>query len=99
MRLRGLSVTRLRALLAAIAVLAVLGAIAPSALAESSGSDGSVRSVRGGPGMRDLARPTRDRDAKQATFAAQTVLVRFKRGATAAARDGALTRRGGHVVG
>ncbi|HEX7744290.1 MAG TPA: S8 family serine peptidase [Micromonosporaceae bacterium] len=76
--------------MAALAV-AVLGSIAPVASAAQPPDPK--------PKFKELPRPERPRGEKKASYDQHSVLVRFKPGASATAKDGALKSRGARTAG
>lgn len=76
---------------AAAIALAVLAPLAPAAHAAPSSPTGAISTKK-------LPRPERPKDVKQRDHAPRALLVEFKSGASASARDHALRSRGGKVL-
>ncbi|HEX2773485.1 MAG TPA: S8 family peptidase, partial [Micromonosporaceae bacterium] len=79
----------------AASALVVVGSMIPVAYAVQSSSQKSA--VK--PAAKHLPRPERPRDAKEREFDPHSILVRFKSGASAAAKDRALKGRGATHAG
>jgi subtilisin family serine protease len=86
---------RLRHAVVAASAMVLLGSAVPVAdAAQSSSHKAAVK-----PAAKHLPRPERPREVKDREFDPHSVLVRFKSGASAAAKDRALTSRGASRVG
>ena len=86
---------RLRRAVVAASTLVLLGSAVPVAYsAQSSSQNAAVKSA-----VKHLPRPQRPREVKDREFDPHSVLVRFKSGASAPAKDRALTSRGASRVG